>query len=267
MPVSHKAPSAQTTTAKRALLRRMLTVYGRKPVLEALRDSQLDCRTLHLAVSNRDDAAIREMRELASQRGLELRQHTRQELSRISRNGRQDQGAAIDVLCPHFQELEAFLAALPPERPARLLALDGVTNPQNVGMVVRTARAAGIDGLLYADRGNPALGPLVIKASAGTLYQAPILRCPAIPEAAAQCVRAGFTLYTLEAGAERCLFSSPIAARSLFVLGGETEGLSTALRALPHTGLSIPMQAGVESLNVAVSAALVCYAGRLSSLA
>ncbi len=248
---------------RREQFRRMLTVYGRKPALEAMRDPDLDCRILHLANSNRQDGLIRELRTLASQRGMDVREHDRATLSRISRNGKQDQGVALDVLCPGFQSLEAFVGEMKPHGRAHLLAFDGVTNPQNMGMSLRSARGAGMDGILYADHGNPALGPLVIKASAGTVYSAPLLRCTRIASAARDCLDAGFTLYTLEANAARSLFTTDFADRSLFILGGETDGVSADTRLLDHTALSIPMADGVESLNVAVSAALVSYAGLL----
>lgn len=256
-------PDSKDYARRREQFRRMLTVYGRKPAMEAMRDPDLDCRILHLASSNREDGLIRELRALASQRGMEVREHDRAALSRISRNGKQDQGVALDVLCPGFQSLDTFLGSLKPDGRTRLLAFDGVTNPQNMGMSLRSARGAGVDGVLYADHGNPALGPLVIKASAGTIYSAPLLRCERIASAAGACLDAGFTLYTLEANAARSLFTTDFADRSLFILGGETEGVSAETRSLAHTALSIPMAEGVESLNVAVSAALVSYAGLL----
>ncbi|MDP5052810.1 MAG: 23S rRNA (guanosine(2251)-2'-O)-methyltransferase RlmB, partial [Congregibacter sp.] len=143
--------------------RRFLTVYGRKAVLEALGDRHMDCRILHLAASNRRGGVLDEIEDMARRKGLECREHSREELARISRNGRQDQGVALDVYCPAMRDLEDYVGALgngaadgPPGPPQRLLALDGVTNPQNMGMVIRSAAAAGIDGVLYADRGNPA---------------------------------------------------------------------------------------------------------------
>jgi len=248
---------------KRRHYRGVLTVYGRKPVLEALADPGLACERLHLARSNRRDAVLDQILARAAVRGLEPRDHTREALARISRNGRQDQGVALDIRCPRFMEAGEGLAALADRPTVRLLALDGVTNPQNAGMAIRSARAGGIDGILYADRGNPALGPLVIKGSAGTLYGAPLLRCATVEDGVAACRDAGYTVYALAADAPRGLFSAALAARALFVLGGETEGVSPAVRALASETLAIPMAEGVESLNVAVTAALVAYAPRL----
>lgn len=242
--------------------RRVITVYGRKSVLEALRDPALDCSRLHLADSNRRGGIVGEILGAAQQLQLPVITHSRQALSRISRNGKQDQGVALDVRCPAMAELAQMLPGLAARPQARLLALDGVTNPQNVGMVLRSAVAAGIDGVLYADRGNPALGPLVIKASAGTVFRAPLLRCPTPVDGIAASADAGFTLYRLRAGATHSLFDTTLAAHALFVLGGESDGVSAAVAALPGEDLSIPMANGVESLNVAVSAALLCYAAR-----
>ena len=237
----------------------MITVYGRKTALEALRDPTLHCATLHLARSNRGGGIVGELRAAAAQRGVSVQEHSREALARISRNGRQDQGVALDVRCPHIDELDEFLAR---ERPkaVTLLAFDGVTNPQNMGMALRSAVAAGVDGVLYADRGNPALGPLVIKASAGTVFRAPLLRCADVASAARACIDAGFSLYRLRAGGARQLFAGDFAAHSLFVLGGETDGVSEEVCELQGEDLAIPMSGGVESLNVAVSAALVAYA-------
>ena len=92
------------------------------------------------------------------------------------------------------------------------------------------------------------------------MFRAPLLRCTDVAAGVAACVDAGFALYRLRAGSGRSLFRERIAPRALLVLGGETEGISPALQALPGTDLEIPMAAGVESLNVAVAASLVAYA-------
>lgn len=241
--------------------RSLLTVYGRNAVLEAMSDPSLHCQTLHLASSNRSGGSLRDITALAERLHIDTRHHTREALARISRNGRQDQGVALDVFCPKMRDLADFVAAIDQVQCVRLLALDGVTNPQNMGMAIRSATAAGVDGVLYADRGNPALGPLVIKASAGTVFRAPLLRCASILDAMHLLVDSGFALYRLQAGSARSLYANTaIASRSVFVMGGETAGVSEAVQALTGTNISIPMANGVESLNVAVSAALVCYA-------
>jgi len=241
----------------------MLTVYGRKPVLEALLDPSLHCHGLHLADNNREDGIIGEIKAAAAQRGVPAVYHSRAELARISKNGKQDQGVAVDIACPAFQTLEDLLARLPQAAPLRLLALDGISNPANLGMIVRSATAAGMDGILWSRGGNAALGPLVIKASAGTLYRAPIVICPALPEALRACRGAGASICILAADAGQSLFAYRPAGHSIFVLGNETDGVSAGVRKLADVALSIPMYNGVESLNVAVTASLIGYANAL----
>lgn len=248
---------------RRAFFDRVLTVYGRKPVLEVLQNPALDCHTLHLAESNREQGIVATLRTLAEERSVPVKTHSREALARISRNGRQDQGVAVDVLCPAFSGVDEALDTLPAG--ARLLALDGITNPQNLGMIVRSAAAGAIDGILYARRGNAALGPLVIKASAGTLYRAPLLMCEALPEALTQCRERGLAICTLSAEASDSLFDYRPGGGAVFVLGNETEGVSPAARRLATRELAIPMRNGVESLNVAVTASLIAYAGMLGT--
>ena len=246
---------------RRRHFRGMLTVYGRKSVLEALRDSALSCHALHLAESNRDSGIIRDLLSLAEQRAIPVQRHSREALSRISRNGRQDQGVAADIVCPAFRELGDYLAGSSSGR--RLLALDGVTNPQNAGMIIRSAVAAGVDGIIYPDRGTAGLGPLLIKASVGTVFRAPLLRCERLLPALQACADDGFSVFYLDGNATASLFDPRPETDLVYVMGGETDGVSAGVRELATGGLAIPMSNGVESLNVAVSAALVAYAGYL----
>ena len=234
-----------------------LTLFGRKPALEALADSTLPIHCVHLAKSNRAGGIIAEIARLAEQRGITIRYHDKQALSRISKNGRQDQGVALDVVCPQFRRAEDV--ASDNSTSAMLLALDGVINPQNVGMILRSAVAAGIDGVLYPKRGVAALGPLVIKASAGTVFRAPILHCNSLTEGLAVLASAGYQILTLDAAAPLSLYDFTPAPRTVFVLGGESEGISHAVQTIANESVSIPMFNGVESLNVAITAALVAF--------
>ncbi|MAT93934.1 MAG: 23S rRNA (guanosine(2251)-2'-O)-methyltransferase RlmB [Halioglobus sp.] len=242
-------------------LDRLLTVYGRKAVRDVLLDDTLQCHTLHLASSNRAGGIVGEIRALAGRRGVPLREHSRETLSRISKNGRQDQGVALDVLCPAFASVQDYLAG-GPRQPARLLALDGITNPQNLGMIIRSAAAGGVDGILLPRRGNAALGPLVIKASAAAVFRAPVLSCGALDQALQQCRDAGAEICVLAGDAPETLFAHRPGPFCVYVLGNESEGVSAASAALAQRRLSIPMANGVESLNVAVAASLVAFLPR-----
>jgi len=240
-----------------------LTIYGRKPVLEALADTSLAVTTLHVADSNQSGGIMANIVTLASRRGVEIRDHSRDTLARISRNKKQDQGVALDVSCPRFATIDQFLHRAG-DKQLRLLALDGITNPQNVGMIIRSAVAGGIDGIIYPRRGVAALGPLVIKASAGTVFRAPICVCDTLTTPLNDLKAAGFDIATLEGIANDSLFDYQARAGTVFVLGGETEGVSVASQSIASIRLRIPMARGVESLNVAVAASLIAYAPYLA---
>lgn len=252
-------PSAPGKEFDPSLLDRILTVYGRKPVQEALCDPSLHCLTLHLASSNREARIIADIRAQAVARGVVVKEHERRELSRISKNGKQDQGVALDILCQRFAALDDFLKVPLGTAPRRLLALDGITNPQNLGMIVRSATAGLIDGIVVPRKGCAALGPLVIKASAGTVFRAPVLTCQTLPAALMACKAAGATICILDGGAQQSLFELPEAEFSVFVLGNETDGPSREATALADRRIAIPMRNDVESLNVAVAASLIAF--------
>ena len=234
-----------------------LTIYGRNPVLEALLDSETDVLRLHLAHSNKESAIIRQLRSLAQKRAVPISLHSKLELSRISRNSRQDQGVAADLSCPSLQEVSALQ---PQGSVTRLIALDGINNPQNLGMVIRSVGASACDGLLLArEKGNTKLSPLVIKASAGAFFKTPIYTCNQLAVSLGTLQARGFSVVTLSADAPQSLLEMPLPQRCVFVLGNETDGVSAGVAELADANVAIPLQRGIESLNVAVSAALVAF--------
>lgn len=242
---------------------RMLTVYGRKPVLEVLQDNSLEIHKLHLAESNKPAAILDDMVKLAKKRGIEVCYHDKQALSRISKNSKQDQGVAADVIGKGFQSHQSFLSSN--KKHYRILALDGVTNPQNVGMIIRSACASPIDAIILPEKGCAKLDPLVIKASTGTLFRAPILRCKTLASCLKAFAESGADIIGLDANAPHTLGEEPLTGAKVFVLGNETEGLSSDVRAICNKHVSIPMLNNVESLNVAVTASLIAFQGALQS--
>lgn len=246
---------------KKAFFDGLLTIYGRKPVLEALQDAELPIHCLHLADSNKPGGILRDIEELAARRGVPVKYHGKLELSRISKNSREDQGVAIDLRLPRYRRLEQFLADCQPAAGMRVLAVDRVTNPQNLGMLIRSACAGGVAAVLIPDKGSAPLSPLVIKASAGSLFKCPIVRCGDLAAALAALQRHGFEVGVLSSHASRNLFELPRDAARVYVLGNETEGVARDIMELADLQIAIPMANGVESLNVAVTAALLAYYG------
>jgi 23S rRNA (guanosine2251-2'-O)-methyltransferase len=279
---------------------RFITIYGRKPVLEALADPDLAVDKVLLATSARERSA-QEIVEAAAARGVRLERLPAARITRISRNGRHDQGVVADVVAPRMRPVAAYAAELDARRAGpgpggaglaaaapgpggagqaaaaapgpgsaskagaapgageRVLVLDGVTNPANVGMILRTATAAGLAGVVLPRQGVPDVGPLVIKASAGVAYRASILRAATVEDALAVLQDAGFMVLGLRGDAPDALWDVDVPERAAFLLGSETHGISPAAARWVHQWVSIPLAAGVESLNVACAASVVAF--------
>lgn len=239
-----------------------ITVYGRMPVLEVLQDVALTVDKVVVAEGSRGDSLDR-IRDLARRRGVEVRTATAHRVKVLAGNGKHDQGVLADVVAPRMAVVDDFV-----QRPAggsdsaqsdTVLVLDGVSNPSNVGMILRTATAAGLAGVVLPRAGSPGVDPLVVKASAGVAYRAPILRCRTAADGVRALRQAGWRVVGLDGGAPGDLYATELPAATAFVLGNETEGVSQEVAGLVHTWVSIPMANGVESLNVSSAAAVVCF--------
>jgi|TARA_B110000967_G_scaffold170564_1_gene180601 23S rRNA (guanosine2251-2'-O)-methyltransferase len=233
----------------------MITLYGRKPVLEILLDPDSSIFRLHLSESNQQGDTITQIRKLADKRNIEIATHPKEALSRISKNARQDQGVAIDIAPPKYQSVDEILDGV-----GQLLALDGITNPQNLGMIIRSVAASPMDGLLLPRKGCAKIDPLVHKASAGTLFKSSIYHCPTIESGLKSLRSKGYQLIGLSGGVDRSLgdIGNPN-EKIVFVLGNETTGISEPVLALCDELACIPLESGVESINVAMAATLVAF--------
>jgi 23S rRNA (guanosine2251-2'-O)-methyltransferase len=226
--------------------------------LEALQDPTTFIYRLHLANSNKSADILTEIISLAQAKGAEIVYHDRQALSRISKNASQDQGIAADLQLRGYKIYDEFLANNNGKN-YTLLALDGVQNPQNLGMIIRSACAGNIDGILLPQKGNAQIDPLVIKASAGTVFRAPLLRCQNLIEAINDFKRNGAIVCALSSHASTELKKFTPTSPCIYILGNESEGVSPEVAKLCNEHVRIPMNNGVESLNVAVTAALIAF--------
>ncbi|MEO7130806.1 MAG: RNA methyltransferase [Dermatophilaceae bacterium] len=234
---------------------RFITVYGRNPVHEVLLDPDLLVDKVVIAEGARG-SGIREIQQAARKRGVTVQYASAERVKKLAGNGRQDQGVFADVEAPRMLPLDVAL-----ERGdlRTVLVLDGITTPANVGMILRSATAAGIDGIVVPRRGVASLDPLVVKASAGVAFKAPILKVFTAQEAVADLLARGFHIVGLDAEGDDDLFTAHLREPVAFVLGSESEGPSEEVADLVDTWVSIPMASGVESLNVSAAAAVVCF--------
>jgi 23S rRNA (guanosine2251-2'-O)-methyltransferase len=227
------------------------------PVLEALLDPRAPAITRLVLARRAEGDAVDRIVAAAARRGVRLERADPDRVTRLSGNGRHDQGVVAVVAAPGQSELDGWLAAH--GGPLALLLLDGLTNPANVGMIIRTAAAAGLDGVVLPRSGSPELGPLVVKTSAGVALWATVLGSPEPAAAASTLAAAGVAVIGLSGARGEPLWGLDVPPRAAFVLGNETTGVSPGVGELVDRWCAVPLQGGVESLNVAAAAAVVAF--------
>mgnify|MGYP002637711079 FL=1 len=238
-----------------------IVVFGRHPVFEALQSDGAEVHEVRVT-RGASPADRKALRKASRQSGIDYSECSRDELTDWTHAPRHDQGIAAKVRLLRVTEVDSLIAGATgraARSPIRLVGLDGVTNSQNVGMVVRSVVGAGLDGLLWPVVGQPWVNGLVVRAAAGSLFECPIVRCETLLEGLFSLQAAGFDIQGLDASASVSVFDCPPAHRATYVLGSESLGLSEPVRALLDTPVSIPMAGPLESLNVAVAAGMVCF--------
>jgi TrmH family RNA methyltransferase len=146
--------------------------------------------------------------------------------------------------------------------PALALVLVDVQDPGNVGAVVRAADAAGATGVCAAGASADPLGWKALRGAMGSALRLPVVRVPGVAAACDALARQGLTLVATTPGADASLYDCDLTSPVAVLLGSEGRGLPDAALELAARRVAIPMREGVESLNVAVAAALVAYEAR-----
>jgi 23S rRNA (guanosine2251-2'-O)-methyltransferase len=230
-------------------------LVGRNPVLEALR-THVPGTALYVAHGIEIDDRISEIVRIAGDRGVPLLEVGRSELDRMT-GGVLHQGVALQVPPFAYEPFEDLLAVAA-ESPAPLLvALDGVTDPRNLGAVVRSAAAFGANGVFLPERRASGVTATAWRTSAGAAARLPIAQVTNLTRALKQCQESGFTVVGLDADGATPLYGLEAAIGPLvIVVGSEGRGLSRLVGATCDLRVSIPMTSTVESLNASVAAAV-----------
>lgn len=137
--------------------------------------------------------------------------------------------------------------------------LDQVQHPKNLGMIIRAAAGAGCAGVVLPARGGALVDEAVIRASAGTAFHIPLVRCGNVAQALRALREADCWVYGLTGEAAQDVFAFKWPSRCALVLGNETHGLRHAVAKTCDECLRIPLAPGVESLNVAVAAGIALF--------
>ena len=227
-------------------------IFGSRPVVEALRGGRRKVFEIFDAVGDR------EVREAAESRGVEPKRVSRQRVDELSAGG-VHQGVVARVESYPYSGLGEILA--PPE--PLVLVLDGVTDPRNLGAVLRAADAAGAGGVVIPKDRAVGVTAAAVKASAGASEHVRVARVTNLRRTVDTMKGAGLWVYAAEAGGTPYM-ELDLAGALALVLGSEGRGVRRLVREGCDGTVSIPMLGAVESLNVSVACAVLLYEARRS---
>ena len=235
-------------------------LYGTNPVRECLRAGRRTCRRLFLAERSRPHQLIEEITALAQQHGCPVETRPRGDLGRLARS-REHQGVVLEASpYPYVGLGEVVEDAREAGPAALLLLLDRLQDPQNVGTLLRTAEAVGVQGVLLPEREATEITPAVVKASAGATEHLAIVRVRNLAQTVRRLKEANLWVFGLEGAPGAVLHSAvdwdrPVAV----VVGSEGFGLRRLVRERCDGLVRIPMRGRIESLNAAVAGSIVLY--------
>jgi 23S rRNA (guanosine2251-2'-O)-methyltransferase len=235
-------------------------VAGRNSVVEALR-AQMPVTTVYVAEGAERDGRLREVFRVAAERGISLLEVSRGELDRLT-GGAVHQGLAARVPAYEYAHPDDLLArAAERGEPALVVALDSVTDPRNLGAIVRSAAGFGAHGVLVPERRAAGMTAGAWKASAGAAARLPVAQTVNLTRQLKAYQDAGCMVVGLAADGDVALPDLDLADGPLVVVvGSEGDGLSRLVAETCDQLVGIPMADSLESLNAGVAASVALYA-------
>jgi 23S rRNA (guanosine2251-2'-O)-methyltransferase len=230
-------------------------LLGRNPVVEALR-AGIPASALYVQTKVDADDRWRESMRLAVAAGIPIMEVAKSELDRMS-DGAVHQGLVLTVPEYHYREATDL------ESGTLVVALDGLTDPRNLGAIARSAAAFGADGIIVPTRRSVGVTAAAWKTSAGALARVPVAQVTNLTRALESFQKRGFTVIGLAADSDVTLAGlapDVLTGPLVIVIGGEGSGLGRLVGETCDWRVSIPMVADVESLNASVAASIVLQA-------
>jgi 23S rRNA (guanosine2251-2'-O)-methyltransferase len=230
----------------------MPIIYGINPVSEAIKARRVSRLIHERGAGPRIDALVTRAHELR----LPIETVDRRALDRLTRGG-VHQGVAAELEALPAYTVQELVSEAP--GPALLVVLDSIEDPQNVGAILRSADAAGADGVIRQARHAAPLDGATAKASAGAVHHVRIATVVNIARAIEELKEANVWTIGLDDGAEDTYDEVDLTLPTAFVVGAEGTGLRRLVRETCDRVVSIPMAGGVSSLNVSVATGIALF--------
>jgi 23S rRNA (guanosine2251-2'-O)-methyltransferase len=250
-----KRAKAQSRRPARGRTDEYETVLGRNPVLECLR-AGVPATALYVALGTEADERLTESVTRAADLGISILEVPRTDLDRMTSN-HLHQGIALQVPPYDYVHPDDLVATAIASPPALLVALDNISDPRNLGAIVRSVAAFGGHGVLIPQRRSASVTAVAWRTSAGAAARIPVARATNLNRTLTDWAGRGLRMIGLDAGGETTLDDIDGTDPLVVVVGSEGKGLSRLVRQNCDEVVSIPMAGNTESLNASVAAGVV----------
>lgn len=230
-------------------------VVGRNPVVECLH-AKAPASQLYVALGTKDDPRLTEAVRLAHSRNIPISEVDRFYLDQLTGNSLH-QGIGLVVEPFSYTDVQDLMASSHNGSPGLVVVLDNITDPRNLGAVIRSVAAFGGHGVVIPERRSAAVTAVAWRSSAGMAARVPVARATNLTRTLKDFQKNGFQVVGLDAGGEHTLDTYDGTTPTVIVVGSEGKGLSRLVRETCDTIMAIPMAPGVESLNASVAAGVV----------
>ena len=234
----------------------MKKIYGRKPVLEALK-SGVNIDQIYVLYSQHSKP-VNEIKKLAKRKGIKLSQVSQKKFNQLG--GKDNTQGVIAIIGEtEFLSLGEILEESGKVKEPLLLLIDSVQDPHNLGAILRTAEASGVSGVILTSRNTAPVSETVVKTSAGAVSHLKLCRVNNLVDAIKTLKKNGFWIVGSELGAEKNYtevdYSGPIG----LVVGNEEKGIRKLVAENCDFLVEIPMQGKIQSLNVSVATGILLF--------
>lgn len=229
-------------------------IYGRNPVLEALRSET----TVDTVYVSSEGSITEKIKSLARKNGAVVKKVSTQKLDQMTENAAH-QGVAAVTACAEYVSVEDILEVSAKKgTPPLIIICDEIEDPHNLGAIIRTAEAAGADGVIIPKRRSASLNATVYKTSAGAASWLPVARVPNLASAIDTLKKNGVWIYGTDASGES-YDGVDLNGSAALVIGSEGFGLGRLIKEKCDFLLKLPMNGKITSLNASVAAGIFMY--------
>lgn len=232
-------------------------ICGRRAVLEALRGSPGRMNKLFIAEGSHGRTTD-EICNLARQNKVIIKTLPKRSIDKMA-SVASHQGVIASVAPVEYAEADALIEPFPNGKPALVLVLDELTDMQNFGAILRTADAAGVNGVIIPRHRSVGLTPVVAKISAGASEYVPVAKVANIARIIEALEESGIQTVGASDDAERTIYDIDFTVPTGIVIGGEEKGIRPLVRKKCDLMARIPMRGSIASLNASVAAAIIVY--------